>query len=449
MNPVEKKVPDTEKNNMKNILRALPYRLWRSLLHNLPWKILALLLAIALWAGLITQDPTLTRERTFTDVPITIMGDDTLRRNGFIILSGLEEDALTARLRADVPQREYNTVVASNYNPRIDLTRITETGVQTLRVITSSTSSYGSVKEISPASLDIVVDEYVSNYRVPVTVQTTGQYPNGYYGTTPSPSPSSVAISGPKSIVDRISRVVVDFNVSRLPAQAGTSRTALPMRFTDVEGNAVQSDLLEVTSAGVLLHTIVVDQPLYASTTLPISSLALTTGSPAKGYELRNVSATPNVVVAAGDEAALAALDSLFLEQSVDITGASKSFTMDIRIRKPTELVYLSSDSVTLSIEISPTISVREFTEIPISIADLSKQRTINMDVKTASITLTGPSLDLNSLRSSALNAYIDVSDLPQGEHEIPISLKINSTDEKKFTYKITPATVNLQIAIK
>lgn len=37
----------------------------RIFIHNWPTKLLALLLAIILWGGLITQDPTLTRESTF------------------------------------------------------------------------------------------------------------------------------------------------------------------------------------------------------------------------------------------------------------------------------------------------------------------------------------------------------------------------------------------------
>ena len=99
---------------------------------------------------------------------VSVVGADTLRRNsGLIVLSGLEDENLTARLRVDVPQREYNTVTASNYNPRVDLTRITEAGEQTLRINTTSTSTYGTVRGISPETITVVVDQFVTNYRVP------------------------------------------------------------------------------------------------------------------------------------------------------------------------------------------------------------------------------------------------------------------------------------------
>ena len=38
-------------------------RLLAFVARNWPWKLLSLVLAVCLWAGLITQDPTLTRER--------------------------------------------------------------------------------------------------------------------------------------------------------------------------------------------------------------------------------------------------------------------------------------------------------------------------------------------------------------------------------------------------
>ena len=100
---------NTQLQNLRHKLRPdrLLRRFWNMLSHNWPWKLLALLLALCLWAGLITQDTSLTRERVFYDVPVSVAGEDTLRRtNGLIVVSGLDEDHLTARMRVDVPQGE-------------------------------------------------------------------------------------------------------------------------------------------------------------------------------------------------------------------------------------------------------------------------------------------------------------------------------------------------------
>ena len=97
-----------EIGSVRQALRQAPARFLRVCLHNWGWKLLSLFLAVCLWAGLITQDPTLTRERVFSDVPVTVTGTDTLIGNGLIVVSGLEDENLSVRLRADVPQRSYS-----------------------------------------------------------------------------------------------------------------------------------------------------------------------------------------------------------------------------------------------------------------------------------------------------------------------------------------------------
>lgn len=59
------------------------------LYHNWPAKLLSLILAIGFWSLLVTQDPTLTREKVFNDVPISVIGAETMKRNGFVVVSGL------------------------------------------------------------------------------------------------------------------------------------------------------------------------------------------------------------------------------------------------------------------------------------------------------------------------------------------------------------------------
>ena len=78
----------TEKPLLQRLFKTYPRQFWIVLSHNLQWKLLALFLAVCLWVGLILQDPSLTRERVFTDVPLTITGAETLRRNGFIVVHG-------------------------------------------------------------------------------------------------------------------------------------------------------------------------------------------------------------------------------------------------------------------------------------------------------------------------------------------------------------------------
>lgn len=427
-------------------LRQLPTRLWKMLRHNFAWKVLALILALCLWAGLITQDPTLTRERVFTDVPITVTGSDSLRRNGLIVTSGLTDPSALVRLRVEVPQREYNSATSANYNPRIDLSKITGTGEQTVKIAATSTTTYGTVTEIYPDSIPVTVDNYVTSYRLPVTVRQSGDFPSGFYGPAPTLDPSIVSVSGPESVITRIARVVVDIDAARLPAQSGLVRTPLTLRYEDADGNPLDSSLIEASSAGVLLRSIVVEQQLYTTRSLTLNTLALTTGEPAEGYKVKSVTPTPNVLIAAGDETALNALDSLFLDHAVDVTGRSASFTAEVKVRKPSELVYLSADSVMLLVEIGPSLLVKSFEDIPLTLTDTADPLRANSETKVVNVSVTGPKLQFDTLKASALKAYVSCAGLTTGTYALPVQLSIRDADAQTFTYAITPQNVSVTL---
>lgn len=329
----------------------------KALIHNWQWKLLSLFLAVCLWSGLITQDESLTREKIFNDVSINVTNADTLRRNGFIIVSGLD-DLPAVRIRVDVPQKNYNTVTASNYNLRIDLSRIRETGEQTLQVLSSSSSNYGTVTDISVESVAVQVDEYITRSRIPVRLNITGALPDGLYGGEPQVDPAYVVVSGPRSLVENVVRCVVDYDLSTLTAQAGTERTAVPFRLVDNDGRDVDSSLIDVTSQSVSLDSIIVSQTLYTAKTLVINTSDLVVGTPAEGYSIRRISAEPSSLVAAGKDPYISALGDLhlaeFTDQQIDVSNMRATVTRNISLTKPSDIAHFSTDSVLINVEIAP-----------------------------------------------------------------------------------------------
>ena len=306
----------------------------KHVLHNWPWKVLSLLIAILLWGGLITQDDTLTREKTFTDVAIDVRNAETLRRNGYIVVSGL--DTLpTLKMRVEVPQRMYNTVTAANYSPRIDLSSIKGSGEQTLKVLYTNTTTYGSVSDISVETVTVQVEEYITRSRIPVRLNTVGDLPENLYGATPSTDPLYVTVSGPRSHVENIVRCVVDYDLSLL-ASTGIERTAVPFKLVDAKGNQISTSLVEVTNGSVLLDTIMVEQNVYASKTLPVNTLDVTTGTPAGGYVVKSVTVEPSSITVAGVNAWIENTSAFnladFIAEKVSINGATSTLHRSIRM---------------------------------------------------------------------------------------------------------------------
>jgi YbbR domain-containing protein len=429
--------------------KAVIFRLWHMLRHNLGWKILALFLAVALWAGLITQDPSLTREKSFTDVPVTISGADTLKRNGLIVTSDLTANPPAVRLKVDVPQKEYNNVTAGNYNVRIDLSRIIVPGVQEVRISASSTSAYGSVVEIYPDTIKVDVEKYDTSYRIPVTLSREGELPSNFYSSSPSVEPPTVAISGPKSLVDRVSRAVATYDQSTLPAREGPVSFAVPFILVDAAGAQISSDLIDVTSESVLLKNVILEQTLYNTRIIDLSQAALTTGTPDDGYQVKSVSVTPSQIVAAGRSESLSQIDNLFLESPVNVDGRTESFTDVIKVRQPAEIENLSSTSVTVTVEIEPVNTNRSFDNLHIDTLGLADGLALAVDKSRASVTISGPKLWVDSLKASGVTLSADLTGLKEGVYNVPLLCTVTDSEQIKYTYATDPAIVQVTLTSK
>ena len=432
-----------------NRFLALLRRLLKSLVRNGGSKVLALLLALLLWAGLITQDPSLTRERTFSDVNVTVSGSDTLHRNGFIVTSDLDEALDNVTLRAAIPQMQYQNAQASNYNARIDLSRITEPGEQSVRITTSSSNTYGTVLDVSPAEVTITVEEYITRYRIPVRVNSVGSVPDGFYASNPSADPPMVAVSGPASLVKQIVCAEATIGLNSIPAREGINRMAVPFQLLGSSGEVIESDLLEITSESVLMDSVVIEQQLYSLKTIPLSDTGLIRGGPGKGYEIKSVSITPESIIVAGNADVLAELDALYPESYVDISGLTESINKQLRLRDPGGLAYTSTNTITVAVEIGPVIQSSTFSNLNLTVENVGDGLTATLGIRYGSVTVSGPQLWLENLKKSSIKLFCDASGLSEGEYQLPILCTIADSDDQPYSVEVAPVALDVSIKAK
>ena len=334
------------------------------------WKLISLVLAICLWGALISQDTTLPRDKMIDDVRITVTNSATLRSNGFIVVSGLE-DLSSVRLRVTVPQKYYSTVTAANYSVRLDLSQIREAGEQTLKLSASTTNSslYGTVNDILSPDVKVIVEEYATQSKVPVEVHLTGEVPDGYYITPLSFSTQYVDIGGPRSIVDNVARCVVEYDQSTLSPNRNPNTASLPFTFQDAQGNTLDSANLSVTASGqsAALQRIAVSQYAYLTAKVPVSTISLTQGQVAEGYEVTGITIFPETVTIAASGTMLAPYlqgnVSFYTYDKVDITNARQNISTYLTLRTPSTMEYISDNIVQVTVKIEPVSSQTESME--------------------------------------------------------------------------------------
>ncbi len=435
--------PKAGKEKKDHARRDAALRRLRSiLLDNWGTKLLAIFIAIALWAGLITQDPSLTREKQFTDVSVSGSGQETLKRNGYIVLEDLDDVLDGVAVRVSVPQGQYAAAQASNYSIRVDLSRIHGAGEQEVRILSTNSSAYGTVTEIVPPTVKVTVDEYVTRYRIPVTVETEGEAPEGYYATEPSTDPPMIAVSGPKTLVERIASAGVNVNQADLPAREGAVRRALPFTLADEKGALITSDMLEVTGESVLLDSVVVEQTLYTARTVEFSDLGLVVGEPAEGYEVKGVYLTPPSVTIAGRASAINGMNVMYAENTVNIRGLTQSVTKSLRVRQPTTVRYVSTDMVNVAVEIGPIITSRAY-DVRVDLTGLASQLREVGGLRTATVYLTGPQPWLDGLSASDVTLNCDLSGITEsGTYTLPVICQVKGSEGQNYTSEISPASV-------
>ncbi len=325
------------------------------LLHNWGFKALAILISITIWAGLISQDETLTREKIFTDVNVNISGTDTMKRNGYIVVSDLSDSLKDVTAVAAVPQMQYDRAESSAYNIRVDLSRISGTGEQDLKLQSSTSSIFGRVSSISPESVKVQVDDFIYRYRIPVSVTVKGEVPSGWYMSTPNVDPPLVAVSGPRSLVNSISRARVFLDTSEIEWTEGTTVLTGGLELYNRNSEAVNSSLLDISYDGLKLDSVVLETTILPTKTFDTETMISTINQVKDGYEVKKIHISPESITVAARSEVLNQLTELSLsEHYVDLQNLSETTSYQIKVNKPSDSAVLSNDTISVTVEVQP-----------------------------------------------------------------------------------------------
>ena len=330
------------------------------LFHNGWVKLLAVLISLTLWAGLISQDNTLTRDKPWQNVSVSISGADTLKRNGFIVTSDLEEMLSNVTVSAAVPQKQYDAAETSAYNLRVDLTRINGTGEQELRILSTASSTYGKVVSTVPSTVTVQVEEYFVRQRIPVQVDVTGDYKNGWYGDWYMPSPSVdpvlVAVNGPRDIVNTISRAKATLNPENIEWAEGTMQTTSEIRLYNRSGEEVSSPLINITTESVIIDTVLVECSILPAKSFNIRNLIETQGMVKDGYRVSSVKVSPETIRVAARNEVLEQMDDIAMDRNINLQDLSETTVFQLKVQKPSEDAVLSNETVTVTVEVEPDL---------------------------------------------------------------------------------------------
>lgn len=405
--------------------------------------VISVLCAVLLWSVLVASDGTLTRERVFTNVEVNMTGLETLKSNGYIVVDDPEEVMPTVRLTVEVTQDNYSRVTQANFTPRVDVSKIRATGEQTVEITFSSTI-YGKVLACEPSSVTLNVERYVSSNRIPVVLHTTGTLAEGLWADSPQLDPTYIAVSGPRSAINSIKRVVAHFDLGMLNGDTIEQRNAVPFELQNAEGEKIDTSLLRTTYQSILIDTVTVDTDVYPQKAVPIDPAGAYIGTPAEGYEVTGVTITPETVLVAAKNSVLEQITAAVLDAPIDITDATSAQRVTVRIKKLSDAKHMNIGETLVQVDIAEKKQERTFKNVPISVTGVQETQEAALSSRNVHVTLTGPYHFIENLAAEDIVVEADLSGLEAGEHLVGLACRIANAPEYECALSIDQVNVQL-----
>lgn len=405
----------------------------------------SLLAAIICWSALVASDGTLTRQKVFANVAVSVTGDATLKSRGYIVMDDISELVPAVKMTVEVTQANYNRVSGTSYNPHFDLAQVTGEGENELTIAYSS-QLYGPVVSCDPSTITVNVERYITR-RVPVVLEMTGVMPEGLYLDSYKTDPTTLSISGPQSLVSSVARVVARLDQSTLSEKRMTDKTALDIELQDSSGNAIVSDKLEVTNQSVITSAVTVETELVPMKQVPLNADAFVTGEPAEGYELTGVELAEKQVPVAARQEVLDALTELTTDSPLDITGATADVSGYVRLRRQTGVENTLPTEIGVTAHIEEKQIERTIRQIPIQIEGLTDDKTATASQGRTTAQLMGGYGFINALSTEDIRLFVDVSGLEAGTYSLPVQVHIDNASE--FTCALASPRISVVIRNK
>jgi len=426
------------KLNSDGIKKALPH-LWKALSNNLVYKLLSILIALGLWSYVLYANPSITREKVLSGVDVTISGQSVLSSRYFALATDVASALSSARVTVRVSQSAYSLVSTDNVHVEMDLSTIRKTGRQFVRL--RGTSTYGMVTQVWPESIEVDVEKQDQRY-VPVNPRFIGDQADGYWYNFGRVNPSQITVTGPTSLVQKVSSAQVDVDVTG--RTAGSRVEQLPLRLVDAHMDPVEADYaLSSSTSSVMVTVDIYPTKQIQVTASPDESVQ---GNVRRGYMLESIEVNPSTVMVAADQSLLDTLEHLTIEP-IDVSGADRSFTQVVNLSMLKDIKNLSSNQVTATVNIVEQELTKRYTNLEASLSGLGDGLHAAWSSPKLEVKLSGAYSQVQSLSRNDLVIWLDVTGFGPGSYEVPVQVRVDNFPDLTITAE--PAAVRVTLTQK
>lgn len=429
----------------------------QKLLNNLSLKIVSVLIAVVIWYVVVSANDPI--KQKYIEVPVKVT-------NEAYIAAGkktyqIDEEYQSVLVYITGNRSVVDGLKASDITVTADLTQIVT--MDTNPVYVPLTVSCPGIKpeniRTETATIPIEIED-VDSAKFPITIDTGNTKPSKDYEIgRMQTDPENITVSGPASLIKKISSVVASVDVTDM-SSSGTLKAEL--KIIDKNQDEMSESQMSFLSFDGGSAEVDVDITLWRRQA-GIKLKAEYQGAPYRGYQVTNIYTTPEEITVAGSEEALAALAAsgntiVIPSDKVSVDGAREDFetTVDISDVLPdTENMKIStssSSSVTVHVTVLPNGS-REFAldVDQIETENLSPYLTVLYDQTQISVRIKASNTNLDNLDLSSIKASINLGGMSAGDYEVSVEVELPDNyelvDEVKTTIHLKEKAVPTKAA--
>lgn len=408
-------------------------KILKTLVNNLGFKILAVVLAFILWLVVYNIDDPNKTVRFTTNVMVENESAITDMNKCYEVLNGTNTITFSVTAKRSVINKLEDTdFVATADMNRMIMNSDNKSAKVPIEVISRRSNSslkYNGKNQY----LEISLDDLVSR-RFMITADTTGQVADGYaLGEVTVTNPNVLNVTGPATIVDKIDSVVATIDVEGM--SMNLSDNVLPV-FYDADGNEIDTTRLKYNNT-----TVTIAAKILRVKEIPLSFT--TTGTPSGDYRVVEITSDPENIRIKGASSVLNPIMSLAIPAEVlNVSGARDDLTTTIDITEylpdGVELVDAADATVTVTVRIEAyqsktfTIDTKDIT-----VNGLEDGYELAFEQNSVTVTISGLQNDLNRLSAADLASAIDVSGMEEGLHQVNLEIELDETNYAARTVSV------------
>lgn len=395
--------------------------------NNWHWKLASLIIGFFLWSY-VTAGVNPTQEMPLRDIPLELRNQQNLIQNDYTITG---QDPQTLSVLVTGKRNQLGGLQPNDIIAVVDLSQYEE-GMQSLPIRYESPSGI-IITQTSAERVTLTIEKIITR-SVNVNVEDLGQLDDNYILESMTATPQTVEITGSRSKVDAVERLVARVDISGLTEDRSSNVKIVPV---NAAGDEVSDVTLSLSSVNVSLSIL---------KQIEVGIVPNLRGELPEHIALRHVQVAPNTILVKGKTQIIDDLETISTEP-IDQSQIFDDLERGVHLEFPDGVESVSGNS-TINLKIDVDKKEDRTYEVPASQVTIQNgpagvPTTLQNPAGTIIVTVNGFPADLDALTPAQINLIVDLTDNRQTTGIVSKSITADLPDHMSFV-SASPRTVGI-----